>query len=179
MDRAAAIASYAVQSGDKTLESMCSNRGRAVRRLGELLKMQKDTVGLAKGGRPPKTCSAQGQVPAPLRPGGGVSRKLSSKAQRIAGIPEDEFEAKIESENPPSISQLAARHELSRPKPPGFSVATQAIGQLKEFARFCSTTDIDLILSGIEPRDVAGVRKSIATIDKWLDYLSVHLQGDS
>jgi hypothetical protein len=63
-------------------------RIRAERRLGEMIKAQKDDAGLNKGGRP-KTSTPEEQVlkTTPTLEDVGISRKLSSRAQAIASIP--------------------------------------------------------------------------------------------
>ena len=68
-------------------------RIRAERRLGELIAAQKETVGLAKGGRP-KTRTDAEQVftgPATLKEA-GIDRKLSARAQKLAALPDTRFE---------------------------------------------------------------------------------------
>jgi len=50
-------------------------RMRAERRLGEMLREQKETVGLSEGGRPSKTCNNGGQVSAPSLKDVGIDRK--------------------------------------------------------------------------------------------------------
>lgn len=71
-------------------------RMRGERRLGELIKLQDETVGLNRGGRPPKTSTEEEQV---SRPGtlaeAGIDRKLSSRAQKMAAVPAGEFESLI------------------------------------------------------------------------------------
>lgn len=71
-------------------------RMRGERRLGELIKLQQETVGLNKGGRPSKTCTHEEQV---SRPGtlaeAGIDRKLSARAQKMAAVPAGEFEGLI------------------------------------------------------------------------------------
>ena len=69
-------------------------RIRAERRLGELIKAQKETVGLATGGQP-YLATGSASAPVEKRPtlsDSGISKKLSSHAQKVAAIPEDEFE---------------------------------------------------------------------------------------
>jgi hypothetical protein len=55
------------------------------RRLGECIRVQKGTVGLAKGGQPyQSTGSARELVAAPTLADAGIDKKLSSRAQKLA-----------------------------------------------------------------------------------------------
>lgn len=91
---------YAHQAKNKQLEVDAAEiRFRAERRLGELIQAQKETVGLAKGGQPYQsapTGSAEEPVDrAPTLAEAGIDKKLSSRAQKLAAIPEQEFESHI------------------------------------------------------------------------------------
>lgn len=101
-DVAAAMKAYARQSEDKQLEIDASEiRIRAERRLGELIREQKETVGLQSGargkagpGRGKNGVTQEDSVldDRPTLADAGISKKLSSRSQAIAGIPEEEFE---------------------------------------------------------------------------------------
>jgi hypothetical protein len=53
-------------------------------RLGECIRVQKETVGLAKGGQPyQSTGSARELVAAPTLADAGIDKKLSSREQRV------------------------------------------------------------------------------------------------
>lgn len=69
-------------------------RLRAERRLGQLIRKQKETVGLNQGGRPrKKPVPPEEQVSEkPKLAEGGISRKLSSRAQRSADVDDKAFE---------------------------------------------------------------------------------------
>ncbi|MDA9499297.1 MT-A70 family methyltransferase [Bradyrhizobium sp. CCBAU 11357] len=70
-------------------------RFRAERRLGELVREQKKSVGLAKGGQPYQSEREQVDRPATLAEA-GIDRKLSARAQRIADMAPADFERAIE-----------------------------------------------------------------------------------
>ena len=59
----------------------------------------------------------------------GISRHQMYQAMQIANIPEDEFNRLVESDDPPSITELAkiGRGEQSKPKPSPRDAAMQAI----------------------------------------------------
>lgn len=104
-DKAEAMRAYAHQAKNRQLEIDAAEiRMRAERRLGELIRGQKETVGLNPGGfagnrytgpvdnsrgvitsDTPKTTLTLESI--------GVSRNLSSHAQKVAAIPEQEFES--------------------------------------------------------------------------------------
>lgn len=93
-DKALAIQAYAVQAKDKQLEvDAAEHRFRCERRLGELLAASDK----AKAGRPPENPSlvTRDYRGAPTLAGLGISYDLSSRAQAIATIPEDGFEAEL------------------------------------------------------------------------------------
>jgi hypothetical protein len=98
-DKAAAIASYARQSDDKTLEHMASRiRARAIRRTGELLE---EFQASPKAGRPAK--NDDGTVNISQKQAGldaGMSERQIATASAAAKIPKADFEAAVESERP-------------------------------------------------------------------------------
>jgi N6-adenosine-specific RNA methylase IME4 len=96
---AAAIRAYAQQAKDREMEANAVVlRERAERRLGEMLVAQRDSGGLARGGRPAKPVPDAEQVSMPeiTLADMGIDRKLSSRAQRKAGIALQAFEAMVE-----------------------------------------------------------------------------------
>jgi hypothetical protein len=73
-----------------------------------------------------------------------------------ANVPEDEFTAAIESDNPATVTQLAAAGTQTRERPvppPGFAEATTAIGMIRRFALFCAAHDADTVATGVLPTD--------------------------
>ena len=97
-DKAEAIRAYAHQSKNRQLEIDAAEiRIRAERRLGEMIIEQKATVGLATGGEHGGRQRLDGSrsEPSIVRPtlaDIGVDKKLSSHSQKVAAIPEAEFE---------------------------------------------------------------------------------------
>ena len=97
VDKAAAMQAYGRMAKDKTLEvSAAEIRIRAERRLGEMIRIQKDTVGLNTGGRPSTETPADEEEVSPTLAEVGIGHKLSSRAQKLAAVPEEEFEAEVE-----------------------------------------------------------------------------------
>jgi hypothetical protein len=99
IDRSAAMQAYQRMAGDKSLEIDAAEiRIRAERKLGELIAAQKSEFGLNKGGRPSnKTGSEEEPVlnKPPTLSEVGINKKLSSRAQKLAAVPEDEFESEV------------------------------------------------------------------------------------
>lgn len=80
-DKAEAMRAYARQAKNRQLEIDAAEiRMRAERRLGELIRAQKDTVGLHEGGRPSKTGSSMAPVLRPTLADAGIDKKLSSRS---------------------------------------------------------------------------------------------------
>ena len=94
-DKADAMRIYARQAKNRGLEVDAAEiRIRAERRLGELIKLQKNTVGLNVGGRP-KTGAAEVPVFQPTLADVGIDKKMSSRAQKLAAVPEQRFEGML------------------------------------------------------------------------------------
>lgn len=96
-DKAAAMQAYGRMAKDKTLEVDAAEiRIRAERRLGELIAQQKETVGLQAGARGiGKKVEFQEGTPLPTLADAGIDKKLSSRAQKMAAVPEAEFEKEV------------------------------------------------------------------------------------
>ena len=98
-NRAEAMRAYARQAKNKQLEVDAAEiRIRAERRLGELIKAQKETVGLNQGA---KGSIVTGSVREPVKDDrptladAGIDKKLSSRAQKLAAVPEAKFEGLV------------------------------------------------------------------------------------
>lgn len=171
-DKMAALASYAKQSEDETLLKLVMRiKARAVRRCGELLKTFNKGVGRPENSILVDTISSQRQAAEQA----GLSKGQEVDAVRVANVPLEDFEAVVESDSPPTISQLAAAGTV--PRPPGFARATFAIGTLSRFAQFCKQNDALLLAAAVMPHEYEGVQRDVAVIDQWLDLFITHV-GD-
>ena len=101
-DKAEAMRAYARQAKNRQLEvDTAEIRMRAERRLGEIIKLQKETVGLNTGtagkGRP--NLGGSDEVPPknerPTLAEVGIDKKLSMRAQKLAAVPEGKFEGML------------------------------------------------------------------------------------
>ncbi|MBN8987447.1 MAG: hypothetical protein J0H42_04325 [Rhizobiales bacterium] len=103
--QAEAMRIYARQASDRDLEVQASQiRFRAERRLGELIILQKETIGLNAGSRGQlkgrdDSGGAVSEQPEDARPTlaeTGIDRKLSSRAQKVAAMDAADFEQALE-----------------------------------------------------------------------------------
>ena len=91
-DKAAAIKEYARRCGDRQMELDAADlRDRAERKLGELQRTQPK----AKGGKPYQSTGSKSEPVTSTLTDLGITKKLSSRAQKLAAIPEREFERKL------------------------------------------------------------------------------------
>ena len=124
-DKAAALASYAKQADDDTLRNHAKRiQARAVKRCGQLLK-QYD----GRGGDRSKSASADTSAPTQrdAASDAGMSKRQQVTAIRVANVPDDEFEASTESDDPPTVTALAEMGSQSR-TPPGFARGIEPSG---------------------------------------------------
>jgi DNA modification methylase len=95
-DRAEAMRAYARQAKNRQLEVDAAEiRIRAERRLGELITAQKETVGLNKGANGSIVTGSVREPVKDIRPtlaDAGIGKKLSSRVQKMAAVPEAQFE---------------------------------------------------------------------------------------
>jgi hypothetical protein len=93
-DKAEALRVYAHQAKNRQLEIDAAEiRMRAERRLGECIRVQKETVGLGKTG-PKLPSEKEGNSRVSLSDA-GIDHKLSHRAQKLAAVPEEQFERSI------------------------------------------------------------------------------------
>lgn len=186
-NKAEALASYARMSDDEQLENLAKRiRARAIRRCGELLK----SFDADKGGRPRKNLSPDADeffrdpttILGPITRGevaerAGISRDQMHTAMKVADVPQEKFDAAVESNQPPGVKRLAASLKPQMQTPEGFREATQAIGTVADFARFCERQDPAFVAGGVLQSEVQVVRAQVAIIDQWLDRFVVSLKG--
>ena len=95
IDKQQAFRLYAQMAKDRTMERQAAEiRIRAERRMGEIIKAQKEAGGLHKGGRPPEK-TPPGPVGVSLSDM-GISYNMSSRAQGLAELSDEEFEDKLD-----------------------------------------------------------------------------------
>lgn len=120
-DKAEAMRAYAHQSKNRQLEIDAAEiRIRAERRLGQLITEQRETVGLNTGAMGIGTSAVPLEDRTPTLADIGVDKKLSSHSQKVAAIPEAEFEGivgqwrdTLETENARVTTNIIAAAEKS------------------------------------------------------------------
>lgn len=190
-DKARALASYARQAKDGSLRQLALRiQNRAIRRAGELLKQ----IEPSKGGRPSvKTReSAHPSSRTAAAEQAGLSTGQRKTALRIASVPAAEFEAAIESETPPSVTQMAVMGTVKYPEPAavapqaiqpltndtGRPAANAAVTLLRNLTAFCAIHDPVAIARAVHDPDFA--RGLVQAIDLWLDKFVTNLPaGDA
>jgi N6-adenosine-specific RNA methylase IME4 len=126
-DKSEAIRAYAHIAKNKQMEIDATEiRIRSERRLGEMLKQQKETVGLNQGAQGSIVTGTQREPVKDTRPTlaeVGIDKKLSSRAQAIAAVPADEFEGmvdewreRVQEEGERVTTNLVKRGEMEKAK---------------------------------------------------------------
>lgn len=133
-NQAAALRAYAKQAKNRKLEADAFEiRERAERRVGELIKAQRNSEGLATGGEHGGRAKKDGfrSNPAIQRPTlseAGIDKNLADRARKLAAVPADQFEHRIgerrqEIETAARSSRLHVHHSSATPEhytPPEF-----------------------------------------------------------
>ena len=110
-DAAAALRAYAKQAKNKDLEIDAAEiRIRAERRVGELMKAQRQTVGLATAGRPRKIGSEPDPIskPATLAEA-GIDKHLADRGRKLAAMPDEKFAHVVERWRARTITDAAKK----------------------------------------------------------------------
>jgi hypothetical protein len=86
------------------------NTTRAIRRCGELLKAIAPASGKRIDLQPNRDTPTRSQAAREA----GLSQDQKNTALRLAAIPEKEFEEAVESDHPPTVTELAERETAAR-----------------------------------------------------------------
>jgi len=177
-DKAQALASYAKQADDKEMEKTAQRiRARAVRRCGELLKEIEKGSGKnhgEKGGEPPLSPTRK-QAAADA----GLSPDQAKDSIRVANVPEESFEEQLESDSPPTITNLAEqgtkkalpRYEQLGMTKKAWQAGMHFRGHLSDMARHADNFDPQEVVDGSTPKEREQIRKNIKILDHYLDRL--------
>jgi hypothetical protein len=182
-DRQAALASYARQVKDDSLRLLALRiQARAERRCGELLKQipsgsASNLVQHRRAGTVPSVTRTDAAEAA------GLSPRQRKTVLRIANVPQEVFERQLESDRPPTMTQLAQLGTAARPaeqvvEPAGFdpTEADETQSALRYFAEFCADHDPAMNAGAIALRDAPMLREFVLSIDAWLDRFVTNLQ---
>lgn len=173
-DKAAALASYAKQANDDELMKQATRiRDRAIRRAGELLKQIEPQQGANQNigvGDHPKV-----ETRKEIASSAGMSPHQAKQAIRVANVPDHDFEKQVESDKPPTISQLAVQG-IKRPPPQPivdfkgrdpneFNRALHFVGEFELIARNLAKLDIGATLPILIQPERDRLRTAISKID--------------
>lgn len=170
-DKAKALASYARQAKDDSMRKMAERiQARAIGRAGEILAQIE----------PPKFKGNQyvvgaGDVPNLTRTqaaeDAGLSDRQRKTALRVASIDKDEFERVIESDNPPTVTQLAEMGtkkqivDLKGRDPKEFNKALHFVAIFEYHLKRCSEHDVDAMADILTDAERERLRGFINQID--------------
>jgi hypothetical protein len=168
-DKAAALASYARQSKDDSMRKMAERiQARAIRRAGELLKqIDKSNKHQIHGSGNLTRAQAASDA--------GMSVRQQHTAQNVASVPESDFTNQVESDNPPSVSNLADQGkkrqlvDLEGRDPKEFNKAMHFVGMFDQYLRKTQSQDIDDLTQVLTPQERERLRSIIHNIDLFHD----------
>jgi len=173
-DKAAALASYARQSEDQELERMAQRiRARAIRRAGELLKQ----IEPAGGARTDLKPNVGGYTRSDAAREAGMSPHQQFQATRVANISPQDFERQVESDKPPTLSQLAAQGtkpreniiDLKGRDPGEFNRAMHYVGAFERVAKDLASQPHDQVIPTLNEKERQRLRAAIQQIDAIAD----------
>lgn len=192
-NKAQALASYAKQIKDEELEKLSRRiRARAMRRAGELLA----EIEPAQGGDR-RSGDYQRDTGDPLisrkaaATDAGLSDRQRKTALRVASIPEHDFEQAVESDNPPTVTQLTARRnplsqesvrktwgDAAADDPEAFKAATFVVGALNDLAKdIKGGPSAGRIVSAMNLREREEARIAIEQIVPFITELTERING--
>lgn len=160
-NRAVAMASYAKQAGDFTMERMAQRiRLRAILKLGELLAAIPETSGRAAAGQPTR---------ASLMRDAGVRSTLGSRAVAMTRVPLEKREEMIERDPPATISEF---ERIGRPAKPKLARVdgNRILSGLDGFVRWMRRNP-PCDLGNLPASEIERLRGMIEGAREWLDEL--------
>lgn len=156
--KAAAIASYAKQASDSTLEDIAKRiRARAVRRMGELL----DKIPIGTGAR---TDEMRAKTRTGVARAAGLNVSQQVAALQVARVPQEVFEKRVEATPPATLAQLS---ELGMSKRGGKDAKEQRTTlRIWRFSKWCDKTPASKCQATARTDDV---RKILAWCKSFLE----------
>jgi hypothetical protein len=178
-DKAAALASYARQAEDDQLERMAQRiRARAIRRAGELLRQIEPAPNHHVTGVGAHTSRSDAAREA------GMSKHQQVQATRIAAIPERDFDEQVESDAPPTLTQLAQQGIRPAPRQPvdlggrdpkAFNRALHFTALVTEYAAELANAGATEIIPHLDDRQRTKLRSALAHIDAIHDQIATRI----
>lgn len=175
-NKAEALASYAKQADDDTLRKQADRiQARAIRRCGELLKQ------FDGRGRPSINSIGDGTISQrEAAEQAGLSKRQQVTAVRVAKVPEHQFEAAVESDQPPTVTRLSEMAPKPPPKPlvnlrgrdpREFNRALHFIAEVTEYANAIERADLTTLLPSLLPSECEKLRSLIGRVDTVHDHI--------
>lgn len=184
-DKAAALASYARQAEDDQLERMAQRiRSRAIRRGSELVKQIEPQRG---GDRRSEQYQGAGDHTLISRENAareaGMSKHQYIQMMRVGNVPEAEFERLVESEKPPTLSQLASLGvkkreplvDLQGRSADDFNKAMHYVGAFERAARDLEKQNHSSLLPILDDKERARIKAAIKRIDAISDLVATRI----
>ena len=172
-DKAAALASYARQSEDLELEKMAARiRDRAMRRAGELAKLMMQPQGRPEKDEVNRIFISKEKV----KEVSGFSDHQLRTALNVASIPQADFDQQVESNNPPTLTELARQGTQKREAPDpqtwlqgrsaqDFNAILHLMSTIEEYAKEADTWPLNRLLGEMTDKERQEVRRWITRID--------------
>jgi hypothetical protein len=189
-DKAVALRAYAMQAKDRVLIDQATEiRMRAERRVGELLAHMDKNAG-ARGSGSNQHELRSHDATAPTLSDLGINKSQSSRWQKLADLPEDDFEAVINKAQhkatdaihraqPKPKTKPKSKPELkpkAKPKGNGADVAAACIAEVKAVVAAAAAklddTEISQLVDGLRRAITEAVTKAItqrAEQDRWTE----------
>ena len=171
-DKAAALASYAKMSDDDTLRKYAERiQARAIRRCGELLRQIEPPAFRGNQHSVVREGEHPNQNRTSMAESAGMSSHQQKQAIRVAGVPEQEFTKLVDSDNPPTVTKLAAMGtkkqlvDLKGRDPAEFNKAMHFVGGIESYARECKAYDVQGITAILNDTERSRLRAAINAID--------------
>jgi hypothetical protein len=170
-DKAVALEAYAKQANNMEAERQCALiRVRAERKCGQMLR---DTE-KAPAGRPKESVEPDDQLTTPKTLSDiGITKDQSSTWQKLANVPEDEFEAAITMPG----TKPSARHIIATPEPEPRRMDKNALYIWGELSRMDKMGLFDVSLNSLVYEWTDGMKSNealslIPKLKKWVnDYV--------
>lgn len=184
-DKAAAAASYAKQARDESLLKLAMKiKGQASARCGELMREFDKAQG--KRNDRPQLVNADGNKLTQREFGerSGLSKREIDTALQISAIPKAERDALIDSNEPPTLKELAAMGTKARPKPlidlegrdpADVRLASTAQGALHDFATMAQARAPAAVVRGSFPREMKEMLNNALVTADWCRRLIAEL----
>lgn len=185
-NKAEALASYFQQSKNEQMMKDCRRiQARAIARCGELLRQIETKQG---GDRKSQEYQRDGSDPLITRESvasaAGLSERQRKTALRVVSVPKEQRDVLIESDDPPTVTQLADLGKQSKPKPLHdlegidpylYARATELQGAIRRLAAYCQKHDPIAIAGAFKAHEIQSLKTAISDVESWMDRFIISL----